>query len=302
MLIDEVIVFCDTNYKAYGEDGNCTECNHPSGVCSGSCYNCLRDIHYSEASKGKVCKTVYDCERMLYHYVCQYSYVYASEILYALNAHKKFLLSFDKYNLLSIACGGCPDLMALEKFCLNQGLEKEIALKGFDINKKWDKIHSCIKNYCDMHSMKRSFLIKDVFSDFKENYYSGANIYVMSYFISYLYDAKRIQEIHAFFRNIAIGIRLGKRGKVLVIINDLNSNRKGRDYIMSFPQALKKEGLVFTVYYRYFDKPNLFSGQRYGESYRSSSVLFPVNKEIAETYHSSRYNSCGSYQLVVEID
>lgn len=302
MLIDEVISFSDKKYQAYGANGNCGNCNHPSGKCSGSCYQCLYDIHYSEADKGKICKRLYDCERMLYHYVCQYSYVYASEILYAYRAHAGFLSEFEKFNLLSIACGGCPDLMALEKFRNEYKLEKEIAYKGIDINRNWSNIHSCIKIYCDSNAIKRSFFSEDVFSVFKENYSAGANIYVMSYFVSYLYNAKKQSEIHSFFANIARGIRLGKRGKVLVIINDLNSNRKGRDFIIAFPNSLKQEGLTYKVFYRYFDKPSLWSGQRYGEGYTSSTVLFPENSRIAEKYHSSRYNTCGSYQLIVEID
>ncbi len=56
MLIDEIIDYSDNLYSNY----ICNECHHPSGGCSGSCYNCLYQIHYPDRTIG-LKKAVYDC-------------------------------------------------------------------------------------------------------------------------------------------------------------------------------------------------------------------------------------------------
>ena len=43
VLIDSVVQCCDEMYTPFGDKCGCEDgqCNHPSGECSGSCYNCL---------------------------------------------------------------------------------------------------------------------------------------------------------------------------------------------------------------------------------------------------------------------
>ena len=48
MLIDDIVDFCDKKYTTYGDKCGCERCNHPSGHCSGNCYNCLYHIHFPE--------------------------------------------------------------------------------------------------------------------------------------------------------------------------------------------------------------------------------------------------------------
>ena len=82
MLIDDIVDFCDKKYTTYGDKCGCEGCNHPTGKCSGNCYNCLYHIHFPERAPANA-KTLYDCPKMLYHYVCQYSYLYTTELLCA---------------------------------------------------------------------------------------------------------------------------------------------------------------------------------------------------------------------------
>lgn len=45
MLIDEVIGYCDKEYKNANTKYLCRNCVHPS-KCSGNCKTCLAEIHY----------------------------------------------------------------------------------------------------------------------------------------------------------------------------------------------------------------------------------------------------------------
>lgn len=59
MLIHALIDFCDSAYMRYGGNCGCGTCNRSGGQCSGSCYNCLYEIHYPVSTSKK--KT-YDCQ------------------------------------------------------------------------------------------------------------------------------------------------------------------------------------------------------------------------------------------------
>lgn len=205
MLIDEIIDYSDNLYSNY----ICNECHHPSGGCSGSCYNCLYQIHYPDRTIG-LKKAVYDCPKMILHYVCQYLHLYASEVLYAFNTHKDFLSQYEKYHIMSIACGAAPDLMALEYFCNINNINKKISYKGYDINPLWNTIHSYIKKYCRTHNINRSFYEKDVISYFNKYYVPGTNIIIISYLISYLYNTKQISQIDLLFEQLADNVVLRK--------------------------------------------------------------------------------------------
>lgn len=115
MLLENTVQFCDRMYSSYRDHCGCDGgiCNRPSGICSGNCYNCLYEIHYpSRATQGA--KKDYDCVKMLYHYVCQYSYLYSKELLCAFEHEWDFIKGFPYFHILSLGCGGCADLMALE--------------------------------------------------------------------------------------------------------------------------------------------------------------------------------------------
>lgn len=115
MLIDDIVDFCDKKYTTYGDKCGCERCNHPSGHCSGNCYNCLYHIHFPERAPSNA-KTLYDCPKMLYHYVCQYSYLYTTELLCAYEEEYDYLNDYPYFHILSLGCGGCADLMAFEHF------------------------------------------------------------------------------------------------------------------------------------------------------------------------------------------
>lgn len=299
MLINDLISFCDNEYLRYEGKCGCGDCNRPGGKCSGGCYNCLYEIHYPNYSDPNQ-KRTYDCQKMIYHYVCEYSYRYASEILYAFNAHSSFLADYEKFNLMSIACGACPDLMALEAFCINN-IQAPIAYKGYDINPLWRPVHSYIRKYCDEHKIQRGFFEKDVLTHFSRYYVSNTNIIVIGYLLSYLYNTKQTNQIDLLFNNIAdhIVLKRSPGHKVLIIINDVNSNNRGRDYFAHLYNILKKRKLNVVADYRYFDFSWLNFFQRQGKAYNNKNCLFDRDQKIEQRYHVD--SNCRSYQLILEV-
>lgn len=302
MLIDELVKSCDEKYTEYSDNCGCKECSHPSHECSGSCYDCLYQIHYPGRFDDVPIKKVYDCQKMLYHYVCQYSHIYSSEILYAFNEHKEFLCEYDKFHLMSIACGACPDLIALETFCHNNNNITSISYRGYDINPLWNPIHSFIKQYCDKNNIKRSFFEKDVITHFKSYYVTGTNIIVISYLLSYLYNTNSADKIDLLFNSIAdnVVLRKNKNDKMFIVINDVNSNKRGRDYFSHFPRILRKKGLTVTSEFKYFDTGSLNYFQRIGSAYKGKKCLFPPSEDIRKRYHIDK-TDCRSIQLIMEV-
>ena len=104
-LINTLTAYCETQFNQYGE---CQKCTHPSGKCSGNCLTCSEQINFHKGGRSD-----YDCQKFVYYYVCRYSWKYCSEIMYALEQIN--LSAYPAYNILSIGCGGAPDLMALDE-------------------------------------------------------------------------------------------------------------------------------------------------------------------------------------------
>lgn len=297
MLIDDIVVFCDKKYTTYGDKCGCGTCNHPSGKCTGGCYNCLYQIHFPKNET--IQKLEYDCPKMLYRYVCQFSTRYASEILYALREKEAFLSAFDNFNIMSIGCGGCADLMAFEQFYNDYGLTQKIDYRGYDINRLWIPIHNRVSKYCDEHGITKKFMAEDAIDYFQKYYNSTTNIIVISYLISYLYNTAHKNDILNFFDLIIENVILRNDAKKLIIFNDVNSCYRGRDYFPKFIEKLKKNGLHSSLNYLYFDSDKLNKYQKNGDPYQSNLPLFRINENIKRKYHIDDY--CRSAQLIVEV-
>lgn len=299
MLIDDIIEYCNKKHMSY--DGKCGNgsCTHPSGKCSGSCYNCLYQIHYFSGDDSNN-KSLYDCPKMLYHYVCQYTLRYASEILYAFKDESSFLSDFDSINMMSIGCGGCPDLMAMEHFLNEYGITIPMSYKGYDVNTLWLQVHNRIQRYCDNNDINCRIKREDAINYFSRFYSENTNVIVISYLISYLYNTPQKKEIISFFDRLIDNVIVRNNDKKLIVFNDVNSCNRGRDYFKVFVQKLKKRGLHGSYRYMYFDSDRLNDYQRNGTAYNASRALFDYNTEIKRAYHVD--GMCRSAQLIVEVD
>lgn len=307
MLLDYLIEFCDKEYSAFGTNCGCNmrECNHPSGKCSGSCYNCLYQIHFPGRFDG-IIKKQYDCTKMLYHYVCQYSYLYTTEILWALSEERKYIKKFPYYHILSLGCGGCADLMAFDYLFNRNIIQIPISYLGFEINTLWQPIHNQIQKYYKNNDMIKFKIpgYNDVFKCFKDTPLSNANIIVISYLISYLYNTNQTGQIDSLAENIANNIvsQKSKNQNLLLIINDVNSNNRGRDYFSHFEEAIRNVGMTITnSKYKYFDTGNLNYYQTNGFTpYKAKKCFFAIPEKIQQEYHAQKcLNS--TIQLILEV-
>lgn len=305
MLLDYLVDFCDEQYSAIGSCGCGDKCNHPSGNCSGSCYDCLYQIHFP-GRFDSVIKKKYDCPKMLYHYVCQYSYLYTTEILWALSEEWKYIKTFPYFHVVSLGCGGCSDLMAFDYLLNNQKIKVPISYLGFEINSLWEPIHNEIQKFYNGNNMIHFNIpgYNDVFECFKETLLPNANIIIISYLISYSYNTGQIKKIDELAENIANNIISQKSSDqtLLLIINDVNSNNRGRDYFSHFEKAIKNSGItIINSKYKYFDTGNLNYYQTNGFSpYEAKSCFFDIPSEIQQKYHAQK-NLNKTIQLLLEV-
>ena len=300
MLLDAVVEFCNQAYQSYGNKcGHSSgKCSHPSGNCSGSCYNCLYQVHYPSAQDGK---KEYDCPKMIYHYVCQYSYLYTTELLCAFEHEWSFIKGFPYFHILSLGCGGCADLMAFDMLRYRKNFVTPISYMGIDKNNLWSPVHHCAKEYCRWNNIAYQTHYSDVFEFFQNNTVNNANIVVISYLISYLYNTDQINAVDILAKNLVKSAIEKKGTPLLLVINDVNSYKRGRDYFSYFESAIRNCGLtVVKSEYKYFDNGNLYDGQKVGSPYSVNGVILNAPEEIQMKYHAGNTINA-TIQLLVEV-
>lgn len=311
MLLDHIVNFCDNKYKSFEKKCGCSSgaCNHPSGKCSGSCYNCLFQIHFpNNKEENEIFKKQYDCQKMLFHYVCQYSYLYTTELLCALNLESSYLKGLPYFHIISFGCGGCTDLMAFEYFMNQEKLETPFSYLGLEINSLWEPIHEEIyKYYSEKENAKFNIpKYKDAFELMEKKTIKDANIIVISYLLSYLYNTGQTKEVYTFAKNIAKNVIAHKPSdqSLLFIINDVNSNKRGRTFFNDFKLAIHQEGLKLKrePEYRYFDTGDLNYPQTHGfEPYDIKKCIFEIPRDIKLKYHAmEKLNK--TIQLIMEVE
>lgn len=298
MLIDTIIDFCDKEFSAQYTGFICKDCSHMT-KCPGNCRNCLEEIHYPyDHPDGK---KDYNCNNLINYYVCDYTYKYSSEILYLLR-QTKTLEKLDRFSIVSIGCGGCPDLMAFETYLDEKEIKKSISYFGIDINKLWKPIHGEIKEYGDKTSkFSATFEYADAIELFNNFYYEDINIIILQYVISFFYSTKQITQIESFFDNLVSNIIDHKKANTpfIVIINDVNSCYTGRDNFNQLIKKLKDKEYHGKCPKYYFDFRIKNDGQRYGVNHSCYDILYKVPSKI-DKYKPWR--ECSSAQLLIEIE
>lgn len=222
-LLSKMIYYCDQMYSDY----HCNECTGYN--CSHNCKKCLDDIHYHRNN----IRSEYDCEKLLYYYLCRYSMKYCSEIVYALC--KIDLNRYLYFNILSFGCGGAADLMAFDNVLDSN---KDVFYHGVDINTYWDDIHSKISEIYPYASFTTGFDVKTDISRLScENY----NVVIIEYLISYFYscDSSVVSNLFDDFIEYVISNK-PQDSPMLIIINDVDSINTGRDTFMRLASKLEQ--------------------------------------------------------------
>lgn len=177
MLIDDLVEYCDEQYQS-GECGACTGKDRCVNECDGNCKLCLDDIHFHEQQR----RTQYDCERLLYYYVCRYSYKYCSEMIYALRQID--LSDYPYFHILSMGCGGAPDLMAFQYMIIindvdsiNTGRDafpifvEEIERVGLTVNRELRRRFKSVNHFANsvQYASKKN-IFDGITDDFQKDY------------------------------------------------------------------------------------------------------------------------------------
>ena len=86
---------------------------------------------------------------------------------------------------------------------------------------------------------------------------------------------------------------------MVILINDVNSVNRGRDYFSDLIDKLKAADFHGSCGKFYFDYKIVNPAQRYGERHASSQTVFNLPKEFDGIYQPWR--DCSSAQLLIEI-
>lgn len=279
-LLEKMIEYCDQMYSNY----QCDECTGHN--CTNKCKDCLDDIHFHTNR----IRRSYDCEKLLYFYLCRYSYKYCSEIIYALEKIDPSRYPF--FNILSLGCGGAADLMAFD--CYTDG-DDDIYYHGVDINTYWNDIHSKISEIYPHASFTTGFDVKtDIPTLSSESY----NVVIIEYLISYLYS-RFSSVVSNLFDDIIEYIVSNKPhdSPMLIIINDVDSINTGRDTFKRLAEKLEDLGYDITVQKFRFKSDAYYSGST---QYPSNQNLFECVWEFQQKYCVAL--RCESDQMLIEIE
>ena len=282
-LLFKMVDYCDQMYLV----SHCETCTGQN--CNHDCKECLDDIHFHHNR----IRTAYDCQRLLYYYMCRYSFKYCSEIIYALKE-----INFRNYpylSILSLGCGGAADLMAFDEHFAS---DEYISYHGVDFNSYWDDIHAEITDLYPKASFSTNFDVKqDMYKLRGDNY----NVIIIEYLISYLYscDLSGIRCIEKLFDDLIKYVVRNKAhdSPLLIIINDVDSINKGRDEFIRLANKLEFLGYSIKKYKRHFKKNTYYSNS---ERYNSSQNLFKCSWDFQQEYCVAL--KCESAQMIIEVE
>lgn len=239
---------------------------------------------------------------MINFYVCDYSYKYATEIFYLLNKSEA-LKEIYEYNLLSVGCGACPDLMAFEAYIQKNGFDKTVTYRGIDKNPLWTPVHNQIQQYRSSIITYTNLQTEDVFEFLEQSAVGDINVLVLQYIISALYPNNGQDSINRLFDLLieSVVTHRNPTEPFVIIINDVNSNNLGRDLFVNMRDKLCTAGYHGKCNGFYFDGRHIHNDfQRYGTKH-DTTVAMPT--AMAEKYQQYEpWQFCTSAQLLIEIE
>ena len=109
MLKDYLLDWCQDEIDG-SITGCCSKYCDNQEHCEHDCDRCLDQVHWYPSKPGRA---DYTCSNLLLRYVVRFTEKYSQQIASALTFidHSRY----PRYNILSIGCGGTPDLMAFEE-------------------------------------------------------------------------------------------------------------------------------------------------------------------------------------------
>lgn len=286
MILSQLVKHCD---KKYTQGGQCSDCERD---CQETCEKCLDAIHFNKTSRN------YDCLNMTYCYVCKYVYRYSSEID-RLFARLKSLRKFKSYNILSIGCGPCTELIGVLRFLERSSRDTPVRFYGFDNNSIWKPIHHRITTLIDKseHDIKARFSYKDALDMIKKldlgKHTWRPNLIILQYVISDM--VKNKLDVARFFRDIKKEIVPYMPKNSYIIINDIN-HYSVRNHFEKLASLISKKHDTW-VFRGHFDH-NYRNAYDYGLKHTTNKLTSKIPDEIDDNFNP--WNFCSSAQMVIK--
>lgn len=295
MLIDYITDFCNTQYSKHTNcdfSPRCKQCNHPTATCPGDCGDCLFQIHFRPNDEGA--RHLYNCKNLTNFYVCKYSFKYTSELIYAL---RKCISLKDSSSIkaLSIGCGPCTDLFALDYLRNNSEFTyNNISYLGVDLlREQWKIIHEQIKQYMAPHKVVFSYTNAISFIDRIIDKPWSPNLIALQYFFSDFHKNAGRQQVIDFIDKLVNYINK-KCTNTFIIINDVNlycAKGGGRDYFDIFCHKLRPTRYL-KMHFNNLHRQNHYN---YGKEYLNNGIFFDIDE--FDVYDP--FDSCASAQLLM---
>ncbi|OAV71934.1 hypothetical protein Barb4_00305 [Bacteroidales bacterium Barb4] len=260
MPINQLVKFCHSEYLL--KIGQCSQCpNKAQGACiSKNCSTCFQEMFFGT-------DRTFNCECSTYSYVCRYIYQYSSEILHLLKLVTSFFkddsgIKIDKLNIMSIGCGPCSEVFAIESFLKEIDYDnRNVSFTGFDSNNIWSNVHNEIPKVLPFST---NILYQDCFTHIQSSSnYTYPNILIMNYLLS---DICKHGNITQFIDDVVKHIIDKMPSRSMVIINDINL-WDPRDYYKSLIQKINIRNNAEQI-------PLSFIGYNYGYRHSCSHTFF----------------------------
>ena len=289
-MISELVKLCDERYQTQ----HCESCTYGTN-CPRSCETCLEYIHFPQRAP---VERKNDCQRMMDFYVCKYAHKYTSELIYAFSLLKDLKVK-RHLKVLSIGCGPCTDLLALD-YLVRAGEYGFVTLdyQGVEINTEiWNNIYD---NIYDLKPQSWSFEVipRDIcdYIDTLLRQDWKPDLIVLQYVFSDMRKHTPSQTITTMIDSLALFIDSCEKN-TYIVCNDINlsiDRGGGREY---FDRLYRKMSTRTTPHRYHFNNINKSNHFDYGDEYGSNDLIV-VPGDNLDDYQP--YKSCASAQMIIK--
>lgn len=285
MVIDEIVAYC---HSRYNRSGRCPGCQND---CQNGCEACLDAIHFMRIARS------YNCENISNFYVCKYIYKYSAEIDHLI-ARLNFLNGLDTYDILSLGCGPCTELVGILSSLSRTQQNRPLSFVGIDSNLIWQPIHSKLIEATAGSGCQASvrFMYGDALQVIRslnlQNTGWRPNILILQYFISNLVMSGA--NVLSFTKELSGSVVPFMPIGSYIVLNDINH------YSARFYSDILEKTVTSscpTWVYRAHFRNNNRQAYQYGEEHKTNLLTSKVPEQIRNRYHPWEF--CTSAQMVI---
>ena len=290
-MLKQLVQMSDQRFRK----SKCWLCSYKKH-CPHDCGKCLHYIHTPNAAPAP---RKYDCGKMCDYYVCKYSHKYMSELYYAFYGLRD-LKNAESLKVLSIGCGPCTDLLALD-LLRNEGIYNfnSLEYRGVEVDTRiWKKIYEDIKHIAP--SNYNIEIIPEDACEYVDKLYDDdwrPNLIVFQYVFSDM--QKHSDELKIRHLLSVMGNYISRYCDIntYVVCNDINLSRMyngGREF---FDMLRQNISCPLKYSQRHFRNNNKRSHYNYGEEYNNNILVSSIPDGLLDY---EPYDSCASAQLIMK--